>query len=79
MKKNQKIIAGVGIAILLYLLWKKSKNKSVKPQPVNEIVDDTTTTTETKIDTSDIPTKCLSGFELNGKKYFIKDNKFQTE
>ena len=80
MKKNQKIAVGVGIAILLFLLWSKSKKKSVKPQPVDEVKDTTTTTTtEPKIDTSDIPTECLGGFELNGKKYFIKDNEFQKK
>ena len=39
----------------------------------------TTTVTETKLDTSGIPKECINGFELNGKKYFIKDNKFQKE
>lgn len=80
MKKNQKIAVGVGIAILLFLLWNKSKNKSVKPQPVDEVEDTTTTTiTEPKIDTSDIPTECLSGFTVNGEQYFIKDNEFQKK
>jgi len=39
----------------------------------------TTTVTETKLDTSGIPKECINGFELNGKKYFIKDNKFQKQ
>ena len=101
MKKNQKIIVGVGIAVLLYFLWSKSKKKQPVSQPAitdstdtkndsgtttgtGDATDDgtttgTTTVTETKLDTSGIPKECINGFELNGKKYFIKDNKFQKQ
>lgn len=99
MKKNQKIIVGVGIAVLLYFLWSKSKKKQPVSQPtITDSTDTTdnsdtttgdatdtgtttgtTTVTETKLDTSGIPKECINGFELNGKKYFIKDNKFQKQ
>ena len=32
-----------------------------------------------KIDTSGIPTECLDGFTLNGKRYSIKNNQFVKE
>ncbi len=87
MKKNQKIAIGVGVAILLYFLWMKSKKKNdvVKTLPIDDSDkgnDDTTqetTQTKPKIDTSDIPTECLSGFTVNGVQYFIKDNEFQKK
>ena len=87
MKKNQKIAVGVGVAILLYFLWVKSKKKNdvVKTSTiddsdkVNEDTTQETTQTKPKIDTSDIPTECLSGFNVNGVQYFIKDNEFQKK
>ena len=87
MKKNQKIAVGVGVAILLYFLWMKSKKKNdvVKTSTiddsdkVNEDTTQETTQTKPKIDTSGIPTECLSGFTGNGEQYFIKDNEFQKK
>ena len=87
MKKNQKIAIGVGVAILLYFLWMKSKdkNKVAETLPIDDSDkknEDTTkeiTETKPKIDTSDIPTECLSGFTVNGEQYFIKDNEFQKK
>lgn len=87
MKKNQKIAIGVGVAILLYFLWMKSKNKNkvAETLPIddsdkkNEDTTKETTQTKPKIDTSDIPTECLSGFTVNGEQYFIKDNEFQKK
>ena len=40
MKKNQKIAVGVGVAILLYFLWMKSKKKNdvVKTSTIDEII-----------------------------------------
>jgi len=83
MKKNQKIAVGVGVAILLYLLWVKSKKKNdvVETSTIDDSdkVKEDTTQTKPKIDTSDIPTECLSGFTVNGVQYFIKDNEFQKK
>ncbi len=55
--------------------------------PIEETVEETTeettsgstTTQDAPIDVSDVPTECLDGFELNGKSYYIKDNKFIKE
>ena len=44
-----------------------------------ETTSGSTTTQDDPIDLSDVPTECLDGFELNGEKYYIKDNKFVKE
>lgn len=76
MKRNKKIAIGIGVAILLYLLLNKRKTKKIATQPTKE-KEEVDSTITPKIDTSDVPEECLDGFELDGKMYFIKDNKFQ--
>jgi hypothetical protein len=57
------------------------KDTPVKDTPVKDTpVKGTPTSGGTnKIDTSGIPTECLDGFTLNGKRYSIKNNQFVKE
>ena len=76
-ERNKKIVIG-GSIILLLLLFLKHKKKTI-PSVKEEIKPKETKIaekTETKMDLSDVPEECLEGFELDGIKYAIKDNKF---
>lgn len=86
-------LLGVGIIALAYILYKKQKenvvvekddtpnidNSSTEESTTEETTSGGSTTQEPTLDTSDIPTECLDGFELNGDKYYIKENKFIKE
>jgi len=67
--KNKKIVYGLLIGGVAFLVFKLTRKK---PEEVK-------VETQVKLDTTDIPKECINGFELNGKKYFIKDNQFVKE
>jgi len=69
---NKRLVIGAGIIILLLLLLRKKKKPQIaKTQKETKVADKPQT-----IDLSDIPEECLDGFELDGVKYKIENNKF---
>jgi len=90
--KTSQWLLGAGIVALIYILYKKQQQKSQDEEVVEDVKEEPTsgtttgstttggtTTVSTTIDTSEIPTECLDGFTLNGKRYSIKNNQFVKE
>lgn len=67
-KRNQAIIGGGILLLLLFLLNKKMRDKKEETTSINE--------NGTKLDLKGIPEDCLDGFQVDGFKYELKDNKF---